>query len=83
MLVYIDKEYKCYTAKAKGRTAVEVPWFDGKCKEFIEGYCFIPAAENRNEAAYPWKRYEDLAAAQIAYEKEQYEAAIDELLLLI
>lgn len=83
MIVYIDNENKCHVSAAADRTAVEVPWMDGKCPEFIEGYCFIPADGTRNEVAYPWKRYEDLAAAQVAYEKEQYEAAIDELLLLI
>lgn len=83
MIVYIGADNKCHVDAAAGRTPVEVPWMDGKCREYIEGYCFIPANEETGEAAYPWKRYEDLAAAQVAYEKEQYEAAIDELLLLI
>ena len=83
MIVYIDKENKCHMNAAVDRTVVDVPWMDGKCREFIEGYCFIPADDTHNEAAYPWKRYEDLMAAQSVYEKEQYEAAIDELLLLI
>lgn len=83
MIVYIGKGNKCYVDAAADRTAVDVAWMDGKCREFIEGYCFVPADESHNEAAYPWKRYEDLAAAQIAYEKAQYEAAIDELLMLI
>lgn len=92
MIIYIDKEYKCYTAKAKDLTVVETSVFDGKCAEYIEGYRFVPAgetwvrddgAEFTGEMLAPWKPYDELERAQIVYEKEQYEAAIDELLLLI
>lgn len=92
MIIYIDKDYKCYTAKANGRTAVEAAAFDGKCAEYIEGYRFVPAGETwvredgvcfYGEMVSPWKPYDELERAQIAYEKAQYEAAIDELLMLI
>ncbi|MBR4079861.1 MAG: hypothetical protein IKK29_06575 [Christensenellaceae bacterium] len=43
MKIYIDSEYKCHTEEAEGLTAVETPFFDGRCKEFIEGYRFVPA----------------------------------------
>lgn len=92
MTIYIDKEYRCYTSSSKDRNAVETDFFDGKSAEFIEGYRYVPAGETwvrddgvefRGEMLSPFKPYEVLQRAQIAYEKEQYEAAIDELLLLI
>lgn len=45
MLVYIDKEYKCYTEEKDGLTQIEVPFFDNKCKEFIEVYRYVPENE--------------------------------------
>ena len=83
MIVYIDEQHKCYTENAEGRTAVEIPWMDGKCRTYIVGYCFFPFDGNM-EAAWPWKPYAELDAAQRAYEHTRYEAAIaavDTLLL--
>lgn len=42
MKIYIDNDYRCYTAIAEGRIEYEVSFFDGKCRTFIEGYRFIP-----------------------------------------
>ena len=78
MEIYICSEYKCYTTEAEGRRAFEVPFFDGKCAAFIEGYRFIPEGETwtrvdgvefSGEMIRPWKDVDVLAAYQ-----EQYEA---------
>lgn len=78
MIVYVDKNYKCFTESAEGRTAVESDFFDGKCAAFIEGYRYIPAGEswtNENgvtflgEMVAPWKPYAELKTVQTAYEE--------------
>ena len=88
MTIYIDKDFKCYTAKAKGLTAVETDAFDGKCPEYIEGYRFVPAGktwvradgvEFQGEMIAPWKPYSELDAAQREYEQQllaEYAAAL-------
>ena len=37
MTVYIDGDYKCHTSPADVLTAVETDFFDGQCRQFIEG----------------------------------------------
>ena len=78
MLVYIDKDYKCHTQPAEGTTAVEVPFFDGKCKRFVEGYRFVPDGETwiredgvefKGEMIAPFIDYALLAAYQEQYEE--------------
>lgn len=82
MVLYIDTDYKCHTAPAEGRRAVETTAFDGKCSAYIEGYRFVPAgetwvredgAEFTGEMIAPWKPWETLDAAQREYEREQYQ----------
>ena len=82
--VYIDSDCKCYAKELEGLTAVDAPFFDGKCEAFIGGYRFIPEGKSwtdgrgtvyRGETAFPWKPYGALDAAQRAYERGQYEAA--------
>lgn len=90
--VYLDKDFKCHAVEVDGLTEVETSIFDGKCPEYIEGYRFVPTGEVwvrddgvafPGEMIAPWKPYDELQQTQIAYEKAQYEAAIDELLLMI
>lgn len=79
--IYIDLEFKCHTTNPEGTfREIETDFFDGKCAEFIEGYCFIPAGEERidsagavyrGEAIYPWKNHTILVAAQRKYEREK------------
>ena len=85
MIIYIDKDYKCYTSAADDRKAVETTAFDGKCNEYIEGYRFVPAGETwvrkdgtvfNGEMFASWKPYDELAAFQIAYERERFAAAL-------
>jgi hypothetical protein len=90
--IYIDSDFKCHTENGAGRTAVETDFFDGRCAEFIEGYRFVPSGstwtredgeEFAGEMVSPWKPFAEIDAAQRQYDIEQYEAAIDELLLLV
>lgn len=78
MTVYIDKDYKCSTTPAADRTAVDAPFFDGKCSAFIEGYRFVPAGHEwtrsdgvvfKGEMVAPWKDHVTLIAAQRGYEE--------------
>lgn len=84
MTIYIDRDCKCYTESASGRTAVETAAFDGKCKSYIEGYRFVPAGQTwtrsdgavfTGEMVAPWRDYEILAELQALYEEEQAKQA--------
>ena len=74
MIVYIAPDYKCHVENDGTMTAVENEFFDGKCRDFIEGYCLVPAgAEYKGNIAtgtmiFPWKDYTLLQAAQSGYE---------------
>ena len=82
MTIYIDSNYRCHTADDGTRRAFDVPFFDGKCTEFIEGYRYVPSGERwvkpngeffRGEMITPWRDYTYLQAAQEAYEQGQDE----------
>ena len=90
--IYVDSDFKCHMTASEGLPPVETSAFDGKCDAYIEGYRFIPAGQTwtredsvqfAGEMTSPWKDYATLERAQNEYEKQQYNAAIDELLLLI
>ena len=72
MTIYIDKDFKCHMNDAVGYRKIETNAFNGKCPELIEGYCYDDS--NGYVTVYPWKPYEELAAAQAQYEHEQYSA---------
>ena len=83
MTVYIDSDYKCHTSPADGLTAVETDFFDGKCRQYIEGYRFVPAGKiwTREDGQVfiggmvaPWRPYEILVELQAVYEEEQAKA---------
>lgn len=89
MTIYIDSDYKCYVSAAEGRRAIETDAFNGKCKEWIESYRYVPNGETwvRSDGVMfrgatmvsPWKDLKDAYAAQTAYLSEQtaqYEAAL-------
>ena len=90
MKIYIDSDYKCHVTD-NGTTAIETDFFDGMCKEFIEGYRFVPFGESwtredgevfEGEMIAPWKDYAELDAAQRSYEKQllaEYETAFAEI----
>jgi hypothetical protein len=91
MKVFIDKDFKCHLSDDGTMTAVETPFFDGKCAAFIEGYRFIPADDSwvgengvvfEGEMISPWQDYNELEDAQRAYERQllaEYETLINEL----
>ena len=83
MTIYIDDDYKCYTYHADGLTAIETDAFDGKCKQFIEGYRFVPAGETwtredghrfTGEMVAPWRDYAILSEFQEVAQEEQAKA---------
>lgn len=88
MTIYIDNDCKCHTSNDGTRRAFDVPFFDGKCRELIEGYRYVPEGERWvkpngvffvGEMIAPWKDYNELWKAQAVYELEQYEAALAEI----
>ena len=84
MTIYIDDDYKCHTSPGEGLTAVETDTFDGKCRQYIEGYRFVPGGEIwtredgqvfEGEMIAPWRDYELLAEFQALYGEEQAKQA--------
>ena len=83
MTIYIDNDYKCHISPGVGLTAVETDFFDGKCRQYIEGYRFVPAGEawTREDGQVfhggmvaPWRDYSLLEEFQALYEEEQAKA---------
>lgn len=90
MFIYLDSEYKCYTNNAPGRLEVETDFFDGKCKNFIEGYRFVPEGKTWTRAdgekfvgvmVSPWRPYEILQEIQEVADRlgEYYDASLASL----
>ena len=74
MTVYIDSDCRCHVSDDGTMTAVQTRFFDGMCREFIEGYRFIPAGESwtredgvvfHGEMLAPWKDYAGLDAEKL------------------
>ena len=90
--IYLDSYFKCHTTDDGTMTAVETDFFDGKCDAYIEGYRFVPEGESwtredgavfHGEMAAPWKPWQELDAAQRAYERELAETLSAENAALI
>ena len=64
--VYVDSESKCHTVGDGTMTAIEEPFFQGKCDAYVEGFCYEVRGDTT--AIYAWKPYEQLAQAQREYE---------------
>lgn len=88
MTIYIDNDYKCSLSDDGTMREFNVPFFDGKCAAFIEGYRYVPSGESWTRAdgeifagqmIAPWKSYDQLYKAQLEYELEQYKAALTEI----
>lgn len=84
MTIYIDKDYKCHTSPADGLTAIETDAFNGKCKQYIEGYRFVPAGQTwtredgevfHGEMIAPWRDSSILDELQALYDEEQAKQA--------
>lgn len=80
MTIYIDSAKKCHVSNDGTMQAVETDVFNGKCKEFIEGYCYVIC--DNSATVYPWRDYVQLNAIQNAVDRTQAEAD-EELAALI
>lgn len=79
MKIYIDSECRCHTNNPDGTfREFDLPFFNGKCGAFIEGYRFVPIGESwtrsdgvvfTGEMIAPWKDYNALDSAQRQYEQ--------------
>ena len=83
MTIYIDSDYKCRTSPGNGLTAVETEFFDGKCRQYIEGYRFVLGGEIwtredgqvfEGEMVAPWRDYRVLSEFQEVAQEEQAKA---------
>ena len=94
MKIYIDTECKCHTTNPDGEyREFEIPFFNGKCDAFIEGYRYCPEGESYirddekvfyGECVVPWKPYYELDTAQREYERSklaQYEQELPQAYL--
>lgn len=88
MKIYIDSNYKCHVSDDGTMREFDVPFFDGKCDTFIEGYRYVPVGEVwtradgvefAGEMIAPWKDYMPLYIAQLEYELADADAALNEL----
>lgn len=88
MTIYIDSDYKCHVLPGEGLREFDVPFFDGKCDAFIEGYRYVPKDETweredgevfKGEMIAPWKNYTELYIAQLEYDLADADAALNEL----
>lgn len=86
MTIYIDSDYRCHTFPADGLTAVETDAFNGKCRQYIEGYRFVPAGQSwtredgqvfTGEMIAPWRDYEILSEFQEVAQEEQDKATAE------
>lgn len=90
MKIYIDSDYRCHTSNPDEKyREFDVPYFDDKCVEFIEGYRYVPAGETwtRTDGEVftggmisPAVDYEPLGIAQAQHEKQDMENALAILL---
>lgn len=83
MTIYIDSDYRCHTADDGTRRAFDVPFFDGKCTEFVEGYRYVPSGETwtrsdgqvfKGEMIAPCRDYSQIAEIQSAVGRAQEQA---------
>ena len=45
MKIYIDSDCRCHSSPAEGLREFDVPFFEGKCPAFIDGYRYVPEGE--------------------------------------
>jgi hypothetical protein len=75
MKIYIDEENKCHVSNDGTMQEIETAVFDGKCTEYIEGFCFEPVGETSGVLS-PWKPYHELERAQLEYDLAQLKAEL-------
>lgn len=83
MTIYIDNDYKCHLSDDGTRRAFELPFFDSKCAEFIEGYRYVPSGETwtradgqvfAGEMISPYRDYSQISEIQSAVDRAQAQA---------
>ncbi len=83
MKIYIDNDYKCHLSDDGTRRAFDVPFFDGKCAEFVEGYRYVPSGETwtradgqtfTGEMIVSWRDYSQISEIQMAVDRAQAQA---------
>ena len=83
MKIYIDNDYKCHVTDDGTMREFDVPFFDGKCTEFIEGYRFVPSGETwtradgqtfTGEMITPCRDYSQILEIQTAVDRAQAQA---------
>ena len=83
MTIYIDSDYKCHVSDDGTRRAFDVPFFYGKCTEFIEGYRYVPSEETwtrkdgqtfKGEMITPCRDYSQISEIQTAVDRAQAQA---------
>ena len=80
MKFYVDANNHCHTENIGGCIAAETPFFNEKCREVIEGYCYESTGDAT--AIYPWKPHSELAKIQAAVDRTQAEADEKQMELL-
>lgn len=81
-MIYIDSEYRCHPTNPDGVfREVNEPFFDDKCTDFIEGFCYDDI--EGVVKIYAWKPYDELDAAQRDYEREKLADAENALAILL
>ena len=92
MKAYVDKKtFMCFTEPGEDREEYEIPVFDGKCKEFVEGHRYVPEGKEwiredgevfSGEMLAYGKDAVEVDLAQAEYERQllaDYEAALAEI----
>lgn len=83
MTIYIDNDYKCSLSDDGTMREFDVPFFDGKCAAFIEGYRYVPSGERwtrgdgqtfTGEMIAPCRDYSQISEIQTAVDRAQAQA---------
>ena len=83
MKIYIDSEYRCHVSNDSNMREFDVPFFDGKCAEFVEGYRYVPSGETwirgdgqafSGEMIAPCRDYSQILEIQTAADRAQAQA---------
>lgn len=81
MRIYVDSEYRCHVTNQDGVfREVEHEFFNNKCKDFIEGFCYDDSKGYL--VIYSWRPYSVLEASQQEYEHQlltDYESSLSEI----
>ena len=80
MALYIDADCLCHASPAEGLREFDVPFFEGKCPAFIEGYRYVPEGEIWQRADGKVFTGEMIAPAEDSRILEAYQAQYEAML---